>query len=197
VDRSKLIRVAVIVALATAAIGALAALGALAFIKSGLYNVGAAKPHTRFTFFVTNETMIHSVRRHARNIAAPPTASPAQVVRGFCAYEAHCVACHGAAAVARRQWAGGMEPQPPYLLDAADKFRPRELFWIVKNGIKMTGMPSWRDSMSDEQIWSVVGWLEAARQLPPQTYVRWRSEGRCSAIARAAPAPGPLSIPRP
>lgn len=181
VNRSTLIRLAGIVALATAAIGALAGgLGAFGFIKSGLYNVGAARPHTRFTFFVTNETMIHSVRRHARNIVAPPAASPAQIVRGFCAYQAHCVACHGAPAVARQQWAGGMEPQPPYLLDAADRFRPRELFWIVKNGIKMTGMPSWRGSLSDPQLWEVVAWLEASRRLPPQTYLDWRAKRVCS-----------------
>ena len=160
---------------------------AFGYIKSGLYNVGAAKPHTRFTFWVTHETMIHSVRRHAKKIVAPAKVSAAQVVRGFCAYETHCVACHGAAGIARRHWAGGMEPQPPYLLDATQTFRPRELFWIVKNGIKMTGMPSWKDSMTDAQVWEVVAWLEASRQLPPQTYVAWRRSGRCPT---AAPFPG-------
>jgi mono/diheme cytochrome c family protein len=197
VDRSKLIRVAVIVALATAAIGALAAVGALAFIRSGLFNVGASSPHTKLTQWVTEQTMIHSIRRHAASIVAPRQASAGQVAAGFCAYETHCVACHGAAAVPRQSWVSGMEPSPPYLLDAADRWTPAQLFWTVKNGIKMTGMPSWRDSMSDEQIWSVVAWLEAARQLPPQTYLRWRSEGRCGAIARAAPTPARPAIPRP
>jgi mono/diheme cytochrome c family protein len=53
------------------------------------------------------------------------------------------------------------------------------LFWIVKNGIKMTGMPSWRDNLSDAQIWNVVAWLEASTKLPPQTYVQWRASRRC------------------
>jgi len=176
VERSKLIQLLILAALATAAIGALLAFG---YVKSGLYNVGAAKPHTRFTFWVTHETMIHSVRSHAKSIVAPASVSAAQVVRGYCAYETHCVACHGAAGVARQHWAGGMEPQPPYLLDATETFRQRELFWIVKNGIKMTGMPSWKDSMTDAQIWEVVAWLEASRRLRPQTYIEWRRSGRC------------------
>ena len=72
-----------------------------------------------------------------------------------------------------------MEPQPPFLLDATSKWTPAQLFWIAKNGIKMTGMPSWRDSMGDAQIWDVVGFLEAARRLPPRTYAEWRSRAMC------------------
>jgi mono/diheme cytochrome c family protein len=167
-------------ALATAALGAL---GAFGYIKSGIFNVGASKPHTKLTQWVTEETMTHSIRSHAKGIAAPASVSAAQVVSGFCLYEAHCVACHGAAAVARQRWAGGMEPQPPYLLDAPRKWRPRELFWIVRNGIKMTGMPSWRESLSDAEIWAVVGWIEASAQMPPQTYAAWRKAGVCGASA--------------
>ena len=183
-ERSKLIQLLILAALATVALGAL---GAFGFIKSGIYNVGAARPHTKFTFWVTNETMTHSVKRHARGIVAPANVSAGQVMRGYCAYEAHCVACHGAAGVARQRWASGMEPQPPYLLDATQKFTPAELFWIVRNGIKMTGMPSWKDSLTDAQVWEVVAWLEASRKLPPQTYVEWRSAGRCGSVETLSP----------
>jgi hypothetical protein len=45
----------------------------------------------------------------------------------------------------------------------------------------MTGMPSWRNSMSDREIWNIVAWLEASQSLPPQTYVRLLRDRRCSA----------------
>lgn len=175
----------------------LAALGGLAFVKSGIYDVAAAKRHTRFTQWLTNETMIHSVKRHAARLEPPARTSAAQVVAGFCVYETHCVACHGAAGVARERWAGGMEPQPPYLLDATERFTPAELFWIAKNGIKMTGMPAWGSKLSDRELWNLVAWLEASRRLPPQTHVRWRAQRRCGVMPAAAPVPGPLAIPRP
>ncbi len=79
----------------------------------------------------------------------------------------------------------GLEPSPPYLLDATAKWKPRELFWIAKNGIKMTGMPSWRNSLSDAQVWDIVAWLEASRTLPPQTFVQLR--GRCGFSGRPFP----------
>jgi mono/diheme cytochrome c family protein len=181
---------------AAIAIVLLVPLGAWTYVKSGLYNVGASKPHTKFTEWLTHETMIHSVRSHAKGILAPQSATTDQVVRGFCTYETHCVACHGAAAVARQHWVSGLEPQPPYLLDATHVWKPRELFWIVKNGIKMTGMPAWRDSLTDGQIWDVVAWLEATGQLQPQTYVRWRAEGRCSSLS-GLPSPALLPTHRP
>jgi mono/diheme cytochrome c family protein len=170
-------------------------LGVALFVNSGVFNVGASARHSKFTEWITHETMIHSVRRHAAGISPPASTSSAQLVAGYCGYETHCVACHGAAAVGREQWVSGMEPQPPYLLDVTQRFSPPQLFWIAKNGIKMTGMPSWGDSMSDRQIWNVVAWLEASQKLPPQTYVEWRAQRRCGASGQPMPAPGPLATP--
>jgi mono/diheme cytochrome c family protein len=178
VRREKLLQLAVGAAVAIVAI---VPLGAVAFIKSGIYDVAAFNRHTRFTEWLTHETMIHSVERRARTIAAPARFTPAQVVAGFCQYEVHCVACHGAAGVARQQWVSGLEPAPPYLLDAPQRFKPRELFWIAQNGIKMTAMPSWRDSMSQAQLWDVVAWLDASTKLPPQIYAQWRAAAVCRA----------------
>ena len=180
-SREKLLHISVG---AVIALALLLPVGVVAYVKSGLYNVAASKPHSTLTEWITHETMIHSVRRHAAEIQAPSSATAAQLVAGFCAYETHCVACHGAAAVPREHWVSGLEPAPPYLLDASEKWKPRELFWIVKNGIKMTGMPSWRDSLPDAQIWDVVAWLEASRRLPPQTYIRWREAARSAGSCR-------------
>ena len=93
---------------------AIVPLGAFAFIKSGLYNVGRLQAAHQFTEWLTHETMIHSVERHAKTIVAPARFTPEQVVAGFCQYEAHCVACHGAAGIRRQLGSSGIEPQPPY-----------------------------------------------------------------------------------
>lgn len=192
VANRKTLELALIAAFSTAMAGAI--LG-YSYVKSGIYNVGASKPHTDFTEWVTHETMIHSVRSHAKGIEAPVRATADQIISGFCLYDSRCVGCHGAAAVPRQRWVSGLEPQPPYLLDAADRWKPRELFWIVKNGIKMTAMPSWRESMSDPQIWDIVAYLEATRKMPPQNYLRWRSERRCAPFKPSSP--GSSSIPGP
>ena len=191
-SREKLLHIALG---AIVAITLLVPLAVLAVVKSGIYNVGASRRHTKFTEWITHETMIHSVRRNAKRISPPAWTDGGQLLAGYCAYETHCVACHGAAAVAREQWVNGLEPQPPYLLDATHDFTPSQLFWIARNGIKMTGMPAWGESMSDREIWNVVAWIEASKDLPPQIYLQWRAQQRCG--VNATPTPGPLSIPRP
>lgn len=154
-------------------------LGVVAYVKLGMFNVAASHPHSQLVEWITHDTMINSVERRAGNVPVPATISAAQAKRGFCQYEAHCVECHGAPAVARAHWVNGMNPAPPYLLDATEKWKPRELEWIVRNGIKMTGMPAWRDTLSDQQIGDVVAYLEAMRQMEPQTYLRWRNANVC------------------
>ena len=163
--------------------GIVAAVGAFAFSQSGLYNVGAAIPHTDFTEWLTQGTMIRSVRLHAKGVTAPERFTDSQVVQGFCEYEAHCVTCHGAAGVANETWVNGMEPSPPYLLDASRKWTRSQLFWIISNGIKMTGMPAWRRSLTDDEMWSIVGYLDATDRIPQATFARWRSSGVCKAPA--------------
>ncbi|HEY6048265.1 MAG TPA: cytochrome c [Sphingomicrobium sp.] len=172
----------------------LGALGAVAYVKSGLFNVAATKRHSTLTWWATHETMIHSVRHYAAGISAPAQFTPQQVLTGFCAYQTHCVACHGAAGVPREQWASGFEPSPPYLLDVTNIWNRAQLFWLVKNGIKMTGMPAWGESMSDPEIWDVVAFIEASRQLPPQTYVQWAAQKRCSGPVEP-PTPTPPRLP--
>ena len=178
------------------ALAVLAPLSAVAFVRSGIYDVGASARHSQFTTSITHATMIYSVRHHAAGISPPGSTSATQLLDGYCSYQRNCAACHGAASVARQQWVNGMEPQPPYLLDVPQRFTPAQLFGIAKNGIKMTGMPGWGGSMSDRQIWDVVAWLEAGRQLPPQTYAQWQTQQRCSAYGSAAsvvPDPSPSS----
>jgi len=144
-----------------------------------MFDVAASRPHSKAVEWITHETMINSIKRRATDPPLPTYISAAQAVRGFCQYEEHCVACHGAAAVAREQWVNGLHPTPPYLLDAAQQWKPRELEWIIRNGIKMTAMPAWRESMSDRQIADVVAFVVAMPNMPPQTYVRWRNAEVC------------------
>lgn len=66
-------------------------LSAYAFVNSGLFNAAASHPHTKFTDWITHTTMIHSVRRHSRAIAAPGSVSAGAAKAGFCLYETHCV----------------------------------------------------------------------------------------------------------
>ena len=145
----------------------------------GVYNIAATEQHTRPVYLMLEAGMRRSVRFHARDVVVPTLSDTALAHRGRALYDAHCVRCHGVPGVAPESFALGMTPPPANLAYAARDWPPRELFWVVKYGIKMTGMPSWKNDMSDAEIWDVVAWLEASPKLPPETYLRWRAGRRC------------------
>ena len=94
---------------------------------------------------------------------------PAKVLMGIEHYAAHCAVCHGAPGVPKGEIAQGLYPQPPDLAKIAPLYTPAELFWIVKHGIKMTGMPAWSDH-SEEELWATVAFVEKLPGMSEQEY---------------------------
>ena len=171
-------------------------LGGAAILYFGLFDVSAASMHLRPVSWVVHRVMMHSVARRAGNYA-PAKVSASLAAGGACVYRQHCQTCHGGPAVARDDWANGLNPPPPYLLDARVGWKPSELHWIISNGVKMTAMPAWKASMNDRQIWSLVAFLETMPDLPTPAYKRWSMAGTCPSGAEFAgllgKAPGVIS----
>jgi mono/diheme cytochrome c family protein len=157
------------------AVGAVLAGAAIVFL--GLYDVSATQQHLAPTFHVLQTGMRESVKRHSRDIDAPPLEDPALVARGLTHYREHCVQCHGAPGVAPHPFALGMRPQPANLAHTAREWSAAELFWTVKHGIKMTGMPAWEFRMSEDDIWAIVAFLRKLPSYTPQAYQALKAPG--------------------
>ena len=146
--------------------GAILIVGAAGFIYSGAYNVAATEPHWGAVSRLLETVRVRSIKARAADIAAPANLDDqATLVMGTNHFAAHCAMCHSAPGVPKGDIAHGLYPAPPDLKAAAQFYTPGELFWIVKNGLKMTGMPSWKDH-SDEELWSTVAFI---RKLPTMT----------------------------
>jgi mono/diheme cytochrome c family protein len=171
--------------LATAALVA-AAVGI--YMLLGGFDTGAVSQHGKLVAWVLHRTMRDSVKVRARDVRAPSTNSRATVLAGARFYASHCVACHGGPAVARAQWASAIIPTPPYLLGAARRWTDPELFTIIHDGVKMTGMPAWGEVASDRDIWNVVAFLDA---LPTASL---RADQQLHSIIDAAAAQPPQHI---
>jgi mono/diheme cytochrome c family protein len=162
-------------------LGVLAGLG---IVYSGVYSVAATDPHSAFTKWLFETTMEHSVKRRAENIAVPELSGADRIDVGFSNYEEMCAQCHSPPEEPISDLAKGLNPKPPDLAESAKQLSAAEIFWIVKNGIKMTGMPAWGPTHTDEELWSVVAFV---RQLPHMTSDQYeklkaamKSEGEAS-----------------
>ena len=131
---------------------------ALAVSYSGVVNVAATEQDKGVAAWFLSNTMRSSVRRQASGIAAPRQASEEEIREGFRFYNEACVYCHGAPGKDPTDIGKGLNPEPPYLPDVVARWSSGELFWIAKNGIRMTGMPAFGSTHKDEDIWKVVAW---------------------------------------
>jgi mono/diheme cytochrome c family protein len=166
----------VVATLATAIL--VAALCGFAFIYSGIYYVGADQPHWAVTSWLFEQARTRSIRFHARDIAVPTGLDdPVRIVAGVTHFAEHCVVCHGAPGVERGEIAEGLSPRPPNLADTARFYTPAELFWTVKHGIRMTGMPGWADH-GDDELWAIVAMIEKLPGMSEQDYAKLLAPSR-------------------
>jgi mono/diheme cytochrome c family protein len=159
--------------LVLAALGALAALAAAAgliFIYSGAYNVAATSPHSGPAYWLLQTVRDNSVARRAADVAVPPLGDATTIEKGLGLYRQNCQQCHGGPAVAPEAFAMGLEPPAPNLAQTGREWTPAEIYWAVKNGIKMTGMPAWDHRLADADIWAVVAFVHHLPNLSPSDY---------------------------
>ena len=147
-------------------------LAGLYALYSGAYNMSALKPHGALIEWMAGTLSDRSVRYHARGIAVPPLGSPQQIANGFRHYQEMCVECHGAPGVLPGEIGLGLYPKPPDLHDAIGDWSPAQLYWILANGFKDTGMPAFSPTHSTQDLWAMTSF---ALLLPKMTPVQYDS----------------------
>ena len=155
---------------AIAAVAVMGVFGAIGFAYSGLYDVSASSPHSGFVNWLLTATSRASVARRAGGIDVPDLDDEALRIAGVNDYAAMCAGCHGAPGQEPEAAGLGLNPPPPDLAESAVRMTPAELFWVTKNGIKMTGMPAWGVTHDDASIWPVVAFVTALPSLDEGGY---------------------------
>jgi mono/diheme cytochrome c family protein len=144
--------------------------GVLVMTYSGAYNVAANVPDSAVTKWLLSTNMKQSVARQAHAISSPPRLTEEQAQLGARLYKDTCVYCHGAPGKDPGNIGNGLNPEAAYLPDAAKRWNDAELFWIIRNGIKMTGMASYGAAHSNEEIWAIVAFVRRLPNMSPEQY---------------------------
>ena len=150
--------------------GVIGLVGAIGFAYSGLYDVGASSPHGGFLNWLLSTTSHASVERRARDIEVPNLEESTLILAGINDFNGMCAGCHGAPGKNPEAIGQGLNPPAPDLAEEASEMTPAELFWVTKNGIKMTGMPAWGASHDDDALWPVVAFMTKLPDLDAAGY---------------------------
>jgi cytochrome c553 len=162
---------------AAGALGA-AGVGVFLVVASGLYDVAASKPHFAVTYWLLDFAKRRSIETQSLLIRAPPSLDdPDLVALGAAHYLGGCAQCHAAPGQPRNPIASSMSPQPADLIRAVPAWTPAQLFWIVRNGLKYTGMPAWPDIARDDEIWALVAFLRVLPTMTAEQYARLSTGG--------------------
>lgn len=141
------------------------------FVYSGVYDIGADKPHWGVTASTLETLRERSIARATTNIAVPTDLdSEARIREGAEHYAQMCAACHLTPGMRSTELRQGLYPQPPDLAKLGTD-RPAEAFWVIKHGVKLTAMPAWGVSHSDDAIWDMVAFIRKLPQLDENGFV--------------------------
>jgi cytochrome c553 len=111
------------------------------------------------------------VDQHSDDTVVPLNIDAAWRVQIGAAHFAHtCATCHGEPDRGQNPTVLSMRPRPQYLPAVVDEFTPKELFWIVKHGVKFSGMPAWPHQQRDDEVWNVVAFLRHMKGMTGATY---------------------------
>jgi mono/diheme cytochrome c family protein len=161
-----------------AGIGVLAivvGIGAAVYFFGGYYNVAATQPDPGVVTWALQQVRMASVARHTGVTPAVSLDDPAIVQAGARAFAARgCANCHGAPGVEWAKFSEAMRPDPPDLKEIGTHREPSQLFWVIKNGINMTGMPGFSlIGADDKEIWSIVAFVKKLPGVSDADFKAW------------------------
>ncbi|MGH7126636.1 MAG: c-type cytochrome [Stellaceae bacterium] len=159
-------------------IGVLAVLGVISagvFFFGGFYSVAGTAPDPGVVTWALVRVRTASIERHATDQPSIQLGDPEVVKAGARAFaELGCASCHGAPGVKWAKFSEGLQPSPPDLAEVGKNLEPAQIFWVVKNGINMTGMPSFGPLGADDQkIWQVAAFVRKLSIVSADDYKAW------------------------
>lgn len=138
-------------------------------IYAGIYDVAADAPHTQPVYWLLQTVRNRSIAAHATDAVPINLNDPKRITSGAGQYDEMCAGCHLAPGMKRTEISRGLYPRAPELRRGS-QLTPAEQFWVLKHGIKMTGMPAWGVTHDDEVLWDVVAFLRQMPQLTADQY---------------------------
>lgn len=144
--------------------------GGLVFV-SGIVPIAASSGHWPITEWFLQFGKSRSVATHSMGAKPPrPLDDAALILQGAGHYETACRSCHGSPGSQMPRVPQGATPKPPYLPHRTPAMSDAEIFYIIKHGIKFTGMPAWPAPQRDDEVWAMTAFIRELETLDKARY---------------------------
>jgi len=144
--------------------------GVTLFVQSGVYDVAADTPHLGPVARLIDAVRMRSVEVRAEDVVRPADFNdPKRVAAGASLYNEMCSGCHLAPGMEPSEISRGLNPRAPVLIRSTG-LSPEQEFWVIKHGIKMSGMAAWGVTHDDTLIWNMVAFIDKLPSLSAADY---------------------------
>jgi thiosulfate dehydrogenase len=178
--------------------GVLVPAGIVAVVYLGLLPAAANDPSMRFEPALAQAGLFFRIERQApnRDVSTMPTAD---LLAGADVYQKNCAVCHALPNQEQGPVGAGMFPRAPRLFSPDGMVTDDsagETYWKVKNGIRLSGMPSFEKILSEDQMWDVAALVKRADKLPPEVMDALKPQPESGAVQPGAPPPTLPPVPQ-
>jgi thiosulfate dehydrogenase len=146
------------------------------YVRLGFVNTRADIPVNVLEQKIAMLSMDASMDRHAPEIRNPVDSSVASLIAGMKSYQANCANCHGDINHSHGTLAEALYPRAPQFMEDAPDMPENQNLYIIQHGIRLSGMPAWKQSLSDQQMWQVTTFLSHMDKLPAEVSEQWKED---------------------
>ena len=148
--------------------------GACIFVMVGALPAGQDSKPGKLETWAANTSLAATINRETRGLAIPIQPTESNLTAGANLYIEYCQVCHGGPDAAASEIAKGLAPDPPQLAKEGVEDDPEATtYWKIAHGIRFTGMPSFRPTLSEPQMWQIALFLKHMDALPPGSRAAW------------------------
>lgn len=152
---------------------ALLLLSALVVTRLGLAPVSADGTHSRLEARIMPAVLHASIVHHASGETNPASLNEDNLKAAVDTYKTMCARCHSTPGGNPSVYGQSFYPPAPQLPARMYPYTEAQLFWVIKHGIRNTGMPAWGGMLSDDEVWQLVSLLKNSQDLPPSVEAHW------------------------
>jgi mono/diheme cytochrome c family protein len=116
-----------------------------------------------------------SVDRRAPDTKNPVQPTEENLQSGMKIYQSTCSGCHGDISHPHAAFGDSFYPRAPQFVEDAPDMTDSQNFYIIKHGVRLSGMPAWGKTLEDTEIWNVTTFLSNMNKLPPRVSDRWKA----------------------
>jgi mono/diheme cytochrome c family protein len=160
-----------------------------AYVRFGFLDPRADIPESALEASIAMPSLDASVERHAPEAANPVDSGDANLIAGMKIYQANCASCHGDVNHSRGMLADALYPRAPQFVEDAPDMPENENYYIIQHGIRLSGMPAWKQSLNDQQMWQVTTFLTHMDKLPPTVSDQWKAAAGDATQENSSPQP--------